>query len=466
MATSRWFAEASHDVLDLAARAEQAAGPHPGREFLSTMVDLKILANLALYHSRRIPAGLSFSLFERTRDLNALDDAIAHEKRAVEAWESVVRAAGDVYNTDLKMGLAEFDLSGHWKDELVKLQAGVAALERQRAGFQPQPRREIGRYDLSAGLSKAKSSRFETNGSNLVVLPVPEGRYQIEIGIEDPQKSHGPMWIEVNGTQYSDVFSVPAGRRVDRSLETSSVDGKIKVLFDNATSADWHASSLRVTRIDPLIAHVPVRRLLPGQPLLLRATVSGAAPIAGVRAFAGDTRRGYTAVEMTAAGPGLYRVEIPAAKVYDGISYFVEAVDSAGRIAIYPENGRAHPIPIVVAGDDQPPVLHHTAIPTAPPGKPLRIVAEVRDPSGIRWVRLRYRGLSQHQDFRTLPMLPTGNAGQYEATIPGDDIDPRFDLMYLFEVMDGAGNGKIYPDLESETPYVVVRTAKAIKTAR
>jgi hypothetical protein len=28
--------------------------------------------------------------------------------------------------------------------------------------------------------------------------------------------------------------------------------------------------------------------------------------------------------------------------------------------------------------------------------------------------------------------------------------------MYLFEVMDNAGNGKIYPDLEQETPYVVV----------
>jgi hypothetical protein len=29
--------------------------------------------------------------------------------------------------------------------------------------------------------------------------------------------------------------------------------------------------------------------------------------------------------------------------------------------------------------------------------------------------------------------------------------------MYLFEVMDNAGNGKIYPDLTKETPYVVVK---------
>lgn len=465
VATSRWFAAASQDVLGLAARAEQAAGPHPGREFLSTMVDLKILANLALYHSRRIPAGINFALFERTHDRNALNDAIADEKRAVDAWEDIVRAAGDAYNPDLMMGLPEFDLSGSWKDELAKLKAGLAALERQAADFRPQPIREIGRYDLGAGpvrpgyqrLPHGESGKFETNGSNLVVLSVPEGRYRIDAGIEDPQKAHGPMWIELNGTQYSDVFTVPAGQRVERSLETSAVDGKIKVLFDHATSVDWYASTLAVTRVDPLIAHVPVRRLPAGQDLVLRATVSGVAPIRSVRVFAGDARHGFAPVQMESAGSDLYRAVIPAAKVSDGISYFLEAVDNAGRPAIWPENGRAHPVAVRVTADADPPTLRHTPIPSAKAGKPLRIVAQVQDPSGIAWVWLRYRGLSQHQDFRTLAMLPTGNGSEYEATIPGEDIDPKFDLMYLFEVMDNAGNGKIYPDLERETPYIVVK---------
>jgi hypothetical protein len=53
-------------------------------------------------------------------------------------------------------------------------------------------------------------------------------------------------------------------------------------------------------------------------------------------------------------------------------------------------------------------------------------------------------------------MLPTGKGNEYEAVIPAKEIDPKFDLMYLFEVMDNAGNGKIYPDLDKETPYVVV----------
>jgi hypothetical protein len=29
--------------------------------------------------------------------------------------------------------------------------------------------------------------------------------------------------------------------------------------------------------------------------------------------------------------------------------------------------------------------------------------------------------------------------------------------MYFIEVMDGAGNGAIYPDLDERAPYVVVR---------
>ena len=59
------------------AEAEKRIGSHRNKEFDSTITDLKILANLALFHSRRIPAAVSYRLFERTKDPQALDDAIA-----------------------------------------------------------------------------------------------------------------------------------------------------------------------------------------------------------------------------------------------------------------------------------------------------------------------------------------------------------------------------------------------------
>jgi hypothetical protein len=108
-------------------------------------------------------------------------------------------------------------------------------------------------------------------------------------------------------------------------------------------------------------------------------------------------------------------------------------------------------------GDGAPPQVVHQPVTEAPADKPLTITAEVRDPAGVKWVRLRYRSLNQHQDYRTLAMLPTGEKDQYRAVIPAEDIAPTWDLMYFIEVMDKRGNGKIHPDLNKETPYVVVK---------
>jgi hypothetical protein len=457
--TSQWFAQASQDVLALVKEAEQHAGSNPSKEFLSTMVDLKILANLASYHAKRIPAGLSLALYNQTHDLFALDDAIAKEKEAVSAWQGIVDAAGDAYNPDLMMGLPEFDLSGSWKDEMVKFKHGLDALQLERSQYTLAPSRIVARYDLGVGvilpgyqrMSFKTGSKFETNGSNLITLDVPDGRYQVKVRIKDDQKSHGPMWIELNGVQYSDVFSVPMGQEVERTMETSAVDGKLKILFDHTTSADWYASTLDVTRVDPVIAHVPVRKIVPGKDLEVRASVAGVAPISGVRVYYGDSHHGFAAVEMQHLQAQLYRLVIPSSKVEDGISYFVEASDTSGRLS------RTQPVRVLVCTGDQPPSLRQTPVTSAQPGKPLNITAQVEDPSGVKWVHLLYRGLSQHQDFQVLPMLPAGSGNEYQATIPGENIDPHFDLMYMFEVMDNDGNGKIYPDLSQETPYVVVK---------
>jgi hypothetical protein len=258
---SRWFAQTAVDINAQVAEAGKRIGSHRNREFDSTITDLKILANLALFHSRRIPAAVSFRLFERTKDPQALDDAIAAERSATEAWRQLVAAAGDFYAEDLMMGVREASLCGHWKDELAALERGLAALERQR-----------------------------------------------------------------------------------RELKATN-------------------EAMTAPRYRPF------------------------------------------------AGPG---------------------------------NGDA-------------PVVVHQPVKTAPVGKPLTITAEVSDPSGVKWVRLRYRSVNQHEDYRTLPMLPAGGIDHYRAVIPAEDIAPAWDLMYFIEAMDNKGNGRIHPDLNQETPYVVVK---------
>jgi hypothetical protein len=134
---SLWFAQTAAAVNAEITSAEQAIGDHRNKEFNSTILDLRILANLALYHSRRAPAAVSYRIFIRTKDSRALDDAIAAERSAIEAWKQIVDAAGDVYAPDLMMGARSRNLCGHWRDELAALEKGLVALQRERKAISP-----------------------------------------------------------------------------------------------------------------------------------------------------------------------------------------------------------------------------------------------------------------------------------------------------------------------------------------
>ncbi|MEX2235288.1 MAG: hypothetical protein WD824_24200 [Cyclobacteriaceae bacterium] len=261
-ANSLWFKRTSSDINKLIAQAEKILADNQNKEFNSAITDLKILSNLALYHSRRIPAAVSYRIFERTQDVSALDDAITHERNAIEAWRQIVSAAADVYADDLMLGVCVADLCGHWKDELVSLEKGLTDLEQKRQ-----------RFRVEAGTVKTESH--------------------------------------------------------DQPLSNENYDK----LFQ--------------------IKHVPV-----------------------------------------------------------------------------------------------------TSIPA---GKPLSVSAQVSVPAGVKWVRLRYRSVNQDMEYETLQMLPTGEKGSYQVTVPADQINSTWDFMYFIEVMDNKSRGRIYPDLNKETPYRVVK---------
>jgi hypothetical protein len=104
-----------------------------------------------------------------------------------------------------------------------------------------------------------------------------------------------------------------------------------------------------------------------------------------------------------------------------------------------------------------PPEVQHAPLTSHPLGQPLTVTATVRSPNGIKWVRLRYRAVNQYLDDATLSMEPTGASDEFRATIPSDQLPRDYDLMYYIEAMDTHGHGVIYPDLERQTPYIVVK---------
>lgn len=197
------------------------------------------------------------------------------------------------------------------------------------------------------------------------------------------------------------------------------------------------------------IAHVPVRRATPGEPLEIRATVW----------TPGEIRAAWIVVEaegvesrspMTARGP--YRYGGVVSQTSD-FRYRLEVEDVSGVVVRFPLHENRS---VKVTDDTTPPVLFHEPIHLADIRQPLTIRARVHDSSGIRWVRLLYRRLTQFDDYETLEMSPDAN-DEYIATLPPELFDPQYDFMYRFEAMDAVGNGVLYPDFEQETPYIVVR---------
>ncbi len=103
-----------------------------------------------------------------------------------------------------------------------------------------------------------------------------------------------------------------------------------------------------------------------------------------------------------------------------------------------------------------PPEVSLYPVSPAAAGQDLRVTARIRAPEGVKWARLRYRHLTQFEDYQTADMSVDAKTGLYTAAIPAAFIDPKWDLMYFVEVVGKNGAGRMYPDLERETPYVIV----------
>ena len=169
---------------------------------------------------------------------------------------------------------------------------------------------------------------------------------------------------------------------------------------------------------------------------------------------------------MEKVGPGRYEATISNPGREAALSYTIKSVDAKGREATYPEPGAAKPITLTVSADRTPPQVRVERPTKAIPGKDLIVRAAANDASSIKWLRLRYRHLTQFEDYLTVPMRLSTENGLYEGVIPGQFIDPEWNLIYYVEALDTHGNGRIYPTLDSEQPYVIVKVHPAGITSR
>lgn len=205
-----------------------------------------------------------------------------------------------------------------------------------------------------------------------------------------------------------------------------------------------------------VVKHIPVRHLEPGRNLPVSAYINSG-DIKYVRCAVKTGRGDYRYIEMYPDGENIYstKAEIPANTSV--IYYYIEAVNSNGKRSLFSQNGIQNPVAVRVTDDITGPEASIDRIKCAPVGEPLKITARVKDLSGVKWVSLRYRHLTQFEDFKTVEMKMDPQTGFYSGQIPASFITPGWDIMYFIETMDEAGNGRQFPDFEIEAPYVIVK---------
>lgn len=114
-----------------------------------------------------------------------------------------------------------------------------------------------------------------------------------------------------------------------------------------------------------------------------------------------------------------------------------------------------------------PPVsIHIERAASATPGQDLTVTAAVDSESPLEDVRLRYRHLTQFEDYETVTMSLDPTTGKYTGMIPGSFIVSEWDLVYFVEALAENGNGRVAPDLERELPYVIVPVDRATRTKK
>lgn len=111
-------------------KAEEQVGDSSSASFRRMKIDVAIQSGLGSFFAHKLRAGVAYALFQRTKDLAALDGALAHYRSAREAWDELTEQA-EVYAEDLAFGLRAH-LRGHWADRLSAIDQDIADMEAVR----------------------------------------------------------------------------------------------------------------------------------------------------------------------------------------------------------------------------------------------------------------------------------------------------------------------------------------------
>jgi len=131
-----WLEDLARDSENNMTTANSATGKTP--EFRQWGVDIAIQNNIGRFFAAKFRAGVLYSIYTRSADPAALEEALKAYGTARAAWKAIADIANKVYREDLTFGYAP-QLRGTWGDRLPAMDQDIVAMTTTRVGTPGMP---------------------------------------------------------------------------------------------------------------------------------------------------------------------------------------------------------------------------------------------------------------------------------------------------------------------------------------
>lgn len=125
-------------------KAERAVSDPDAPAFRRVAVDVMAEVGLARFFAAKNRAGIAYSLYARTSDVDFLDECVRHYETAREAFATVVAVTAGVYQPDLWFGNRGSE-HGNWSDRMPAIDDDLAALREELRKAEVEGERRGGR---------------------------------------------------------------------------------------------------------------------------------------------------------------------------------------------------------------------------------------------------------------------------------------------------------------------------------
>ena len=204
------FCEASEHHLK---QAETQVPDSGDPSFRRLAIDIAIQSGIGRFFAQKLRAGVWYALYQRTRDANALEQAISAYRSAHSVWARFAEQAEGVYVDDLTFGLNS-NLRGHWMDRLAAIDQDILDMEKRR--------------EETAGEQSGDKERVEKARAFLSIASERPTEFHCEHTPPDPFQPGAPVKIEVAVREADNCSVYLHYRHVNQAEEYVVVDMKMQ----------------------------------------------------------------------------------------------------------------------------------------------------------------------------------------------------------------------------------------------